>query len=275
MKKYTFRIFIFIAALVFTGCVHREKANEPAPVPSKKVRTSATLLDPLDARGTFIRKLYTNEKGTLPFRFFIPENTDPNAAYPLLVYFHGAGEMGTDNVLQLNPFPREFIMGENLEKYKCYIMAPQCSPDNRWIDFSGGFAAKISNSMAMTIDVIEGLLDFYNIDKGRIYVTGISLGGMATFDLAGRRPDLVAAALPVCGIADPAKIENLKKVPLWIFHGGSDETVPVEYSRSIVRVLTEAGFPPRYSEYPGVGHISWPNAYAEPEFWSWMFSRHK
>jgi dienelactone hydrolase len=107
----------------------------------------------------------------------------------------------------------------------------------------------------------------------RVYVTGISMGGFATWETLIRYPEKFAAAIPVCGGGDVSHADRIKNIPIWAFHGANDSTVPVQCSRSMVEMIERAGGHPRYTEYPGVGHNSWDCAYAEPELLSWLFSQ--
>jgi predicted peptidase len=99
------------------------------------------------------------------------------------------------------------------------------------------------------------------------------MGGFGTWDVLARHPDLVAAAVPICGGGNPAKAGKMTGVPIWVFHGDKDEAVKVEQSRTMVEAVKKAGGDVKYTEYPGVGHNSWEKAYAEPELLKWMMSQ--
>jgi len=96
-----------------------------------------------------------------------------------------------------------------------------------------------------------------------------------TWNLITQRPDLFAAAIPLCGGGDPAGANRIGKMPLWVFHGRRDDVIPVTESRKMVSAIQRAGGRPRYTEYAGVGHDVWKRAFAEPELVSWLFAQHK
>ena len=110
----------------------------------------------------------------------------------------------------------------------------------------------------------------------QIYVGGLSMGGFGTFEILWRKPHFFAAAFPICGGGNPGKVEvYARKFPIWVFHGGSDPVVPVANSHLMVNALKAAGADVKYTEYPGVGHDSWKNAFAEPELLPWLFAQTK
>ncbi|MEM7012387.1 MAG: prolyl oligopeptidase family serine peptidase, partial [Verrucomicrobiota bacterium] len=113
------------------------------------------------------------------------------------------------------------------------------------------------------------------IDSKRIYVTGQSMGGFGTFAAIVQRPDLFAAAVPVCGGHQPENAEKIAGVPIWVFHGAKDTGVPVKLSRDMVEAIRKAGGDPKYTEYPNVGHNAWTPAYATAELWEWVFEQRK
>lgn len=125
----------------------------------------------------------------------------------------------------------------------------------------------------MVLELLDSLLKNADIDPTRIYVTGLSLGGEGVFDIITRKPRLFAAAVPICGVADTSKTNLMVSTPLWIFHGDADDVNEVKYSRMIVEDIKKRGGKPRYTEYPGVKHNSWINAYKEKELLPWIFNQ--
>ena len=101
------------------------------------------------------------------------------------------------------------------------------------------------------------------------------MGGYGTWNVLAKRPELFAAAAPICGGGKPAAVSKFKEVPIWAFHGADDKTVPVEQSREMIDALKAAGATPKYTEYPGVGHNSWAQTYADPAFYEWLFAQRK
>jgi len=129
---------------------------------------------------------------------------------------------------------------------------------------------------ALVVGMLEAVGGEFKVDKQRIYITGLSLGGFGTFGTVSARPDLFAAAAPVCGGWPGAKgVKGMASVPFWIFHGGADKIVPTRLSQGMNDALKTAGGTVKYTEYPGVGHNSWTRAYNTPEFWEWMFAQKK
>jgi predicted peptidase len=114
-------------------------------------------------------------------------------------------------------------------------------------------------------------------DSSRIYIGGLSLGAFGTYDMLIRYPHFFAAAFTICGAADiPQYTKEASHIPLWIFHGARDKTVPPETDRQLYKALKERGAKDvLYTEYEGVEHRSWHNAFAEPELLKWLFSKRK
>jgi predicted esterase len=154
-------------------------------------------------------------------------------------------------------------------------------PEYRWVnvDWSpkvpDAMPAEPSAAMRLVLDALAATQKAYHIDPARIYVTGLSMGGYGTWDIIARKPNLFAAAVPVCGGGDPATAPKIARVAVWAFHGGNDGVVPTVRSRLMIDALKAAGAAPRYTEYPGVGHDSWNKAYADPELVEWLFAQHR
>jgi predicted peptidase len=130
--------------------------------------------------------------------------------------------------------------------------------------------------MEAVIEAFEQTLREEQVDRDRVYLTGLSMGGFGSFDLGARHPDWFAAVAPICGAADPTKVGALKDLPVWVVHGDQDEAVPVDRSRSAVKVLREAGGHPIYVELPGVGHNSWTPGYEDNDgLVPWMFRQRR
>lgn len=219
----------------------------------------------------------------LPYRILFPKNYDIKKEYPLLLFLHGAGERGDDNELQLVHGSKMFL--ENIEKYPSIIVMPQCPKDMRWsnVDWNARLedgtcnmplSEKPTQPMGLVLELIDDLIKTKPIDKNRIYVGGLSMGGFGTFDLVARKPDFFAAAIPICGGGNPlvAKL-YADNTAMWIFHGDEDRVVPVEGSRKMYQVLKKLGADVKYTEYPKVKHNSWDNAFSEPDLLEWLFSK--
>jgi predicted peptidase len=247
--------------------------------------TDARAASPQEILKLYDAKTYTDASGkSLLYRLFKPANYDPNQQYPLVLFLHGAGGRGDDNQGQiLDAGPRNAAMWalpEYQAKYPCFILAPQCPRDKKWVDMDWSAAKgtqkpEPTDDLRMTYEVIGQLEKEFSIDKDGLYVTGLSMGGFGTWDIITRHPGMFAAAVPVCGGGDEATAEKIKDLPIWCFHGGADGVVKTERSRNMIAAIKQAGGEPKYTEYPGVGHDSWNKAYTDPELLPWLFGQNR
>ena len=226
------------------------------------------------------RKHVTVDGKTLNYRLLKPLNYDATKKYPLVLFLHGAGERGDDNVSQLRHGAPLFIKPEAREKYACFVIAPQCPAEQKWadIDWSSDTPSqpdKASASMALTLSVVELLQKEFSIDADRLYVTGLSMGGYGTWDLVTRFPKQFAAAGPICGGGDKQKAALAKDVPIWAFHGVDDKAVKLIRTVEMIDAIKAAGGNALFSEYPYLAHDSWTTAYGEPEFLPWLFAQRR
>jgi predicted peptidase len=233
----------------------------------------------------FQKRLFTNNTDTLPYNILIPisfNETNDTAAndlrYPLIIFFHGAGERGTDNEKQTVHIRELFLNKENANKFKAFIFAPQCPEDKRWVESDWTVAKHHmpdteSLPMKLTMDLLKVLVRKYPIDTNRIYVTGLSMGGFGTWDILARYPGKFAAAVPICGGGDTKTAKTLISTPIWAFHGSNDKLVNVQLTRQMIMAIKEHGGNPRYTEYRGLGHNSWSKAYKEKGLLEWIFAQ--
>lgn len=215
---------------------------------------------------------------TLPYRLLKPAKIEPGKTYPLVLFFHGAGERGTDNEKQLVHGVRTFASPTIQEKFPCFVVAPQAPEETLWVDIPWASPQPKMPEMpnanhAAVIGLLDKLVETLPIDRNRQYVTGLSMGGFGTLEMVVRHPDRFAAAAAVCGGTDLSRLPAAAKVPMWLFHGGKDTVVRVERSREAVDTLKKAGAMPHYTEYPDVGHDSWKNAYATSDLYEWLFAQ--
>lgn len=218
----------------------------------------------------------------LPYRLFKPGQIDAQKRYPLVIFFHGAGERGTDNAKQLNLGGKAgaflWALPENQKQHPCFVAAPQCPNEDMWANVNWGAASHEvkpeTAAMRLALEMIDSLMKEFPIDPDRVYVTGLSMGGYGTWDLLGRRPGMVAAAIPVCGGLGDGQAEKIASIPQWIFHGGKDTVVKTIRSRNAFEQLKAAGAKTlHYTEFEGVGHNSWDAAYATPGLVDWLMSQ--
>ena len=228
------------------------------------------------------KESFVFENDTLNYRILKPLNYNPNKRYPVHLFLHGSGERGNDNSSQLTHGGKLFLKKENRKKYNSWVIFPQCSKNDRWPSLSYDQWNKIINnkitkpnkSLGLVIKLMDEFIEKKQVDKQRIYVSGLSMGGMGTFEILFRRPDMFAAATPICGNGIPqlAKL-YAEKVPLWIFHGSDDNVVSPKYSLAMAKAIIEAGGSPKMTLYENTGHGSWNNAFAEKNFLKWIHSK--
>jgi predicted peptidase len=227
------------------------------------------------------KRVYQEASGkTLPYRLLAPAKLEPGRQYPLVLFLHGAGERGTDNERQLVHGVAAFASAEARRQYPCYLVAPQCPAGARWVEVDWGAEAHRqpaapSEPLRLTLALLEALAKELPLDRRRVYVTGLSMGGFGTWDILSRRPELFAAAVPICGGGDEATVERIAKIPVWVFHGATDGVVRPSRSRNMVAALRKAGGEPKYTEYPKEGHASWGPAYRDPELLRWLFAQRR
>lgn len=203
---------------------------------------------------------------------------DTQSKYPLVIFLHGSGERGNDNVSQLKWGVQSFASDEIMKTYKPIVIAPQCPENMSWGNYSGTEISLLENPTEPTrllIELIEKMIKEEPVDPNRIYITGLSMGGFGTFDILARRPDLFAAAVPVCGGGDVTSVDTFSDIPLWVFHGAIDTTVPLSFSENMVQALQEKGASPGFTVYPDTGHFSWIAAYDDLHMMHWLFSKKK
>lgn len=224
---------------------------------------------------------YENE----PFQYLLltPAKLEPGKKYPIVLFLHGAGERGTNDMqLVKRHFPEQMATPEYREKFPCFVIVPQCRPNKRWVEVdwsateSQPMPSQPGDQMQVAIDILRKSLEELPVDQSRVYLTGLSMGGYGSWDLAARHPELFAAVVPICGGGDERQAARLKDVPLWAFHGDQDQAVPVERSRKMIAAIQAAGGQPKYTELAGVGHNSWTPAYSDPTgVLKWMFEQKK
>jgi predicted peptidase len=213
----------------------------------------------------------------MPYRLFRPATL---RKVPLVLYLHGSGGLGDDNLKQLafgNIFgTRLWLLPENQKRFPCYVLAPQT--DRGWIryDFSQQPAKELpgfGDGARLALEIVDDLLREFAIDEHRIYVAGNSMGGAGVWNILANRPNFVAAAVTCCAGVSPDDGTGSPATPLWDFHGDADEVVPVSSSRERIAARRKAGGHPIYTEYAGVDHDGATKlAFTEPALSKWVFS---
>jgi len=215
------------------------------------------------AQSNFEKKTFETKDGqVLPYQILLPKDYKPGKKYPLVVVLHGAGERGTDNEAQMKYGKSVFLDSLNRINYQAIVIFPQCPKESYWSSvkinrstvpttFIFDYSAPINWPLQAVIDLVKSMKH----DKHRTYIMGLSMGGMGTMEAVSRFPKMFAAANPICG--------------------GADLVVPVRHSRELVKAVQDLGIDIKYSEYAGVNHNSWENAFKQADLLPWLFSHRK
>lgn len=219
---------------------------------------------------------YESRGFSLKYRLHRPVRKKWFTDYPLVVFLHGSGERGDDNVAQLR-HGVEKICKYALRHGDAYVLVPQCPAGESWVDWDWSKQemerpVMPNRTMSAVLGLVENICKRYSVDRDRVYITGISMGGFGTWDAVTRKAGYFAAAVPVCGGADVNTANFYRDVALWFFHGAKDGAVSVEYSRLMHDALEKAKIPHRYTEYPEAGHACWDRVYADEEMLGWLFA---
>jgi predicted peptidase len=191
------------------------------------------------------------------FLLYLPEGYDKKAEkkWPLLLFLHGSGERGDWLELVKKNGPPKLI--EFGKFFPFIVVSPQCPEEERW-------SVEVLNML------LDEMVNRFQVDENCIIVTGLSMGGEGTWNLAYAYPDRFAAIVPVCGWTDPSQAEKIKGLPVWVFHGVKDDVVPFSESEDMVNALKALGSPVKFTVYPEANHDSWTEAYESDELWDWL-----
>jgi predicted esterase len=283
-----------VAALEISHGVSAVAANAPPPPgaarPPASPPTSSPASPPALAvtAADFDARTFHDAAGhALPYRLFIPRGLAPSRKVPLVLFLHGSGGRGDDNLHQLTDQAAAltFVQPQTQARWPVFMVAPQCPAEEQWVAMPwgtpsgrGSRPAEPTWPMAAALALVDQLVtEFPAIDTAQLHVTGMSMGGYGTFDAAARAPSKWRAAVPICGGYDESQVASLVGLPLWAFHAEDDATVPVTRTRDVIAALRKLGGRPRYTEYPAAahhGHASWIPAYADPDLLPWMFGPH-
>ncbi len=195
---------------------------------------------------------------TMDYLIHTPPGYEEQDAWPLLLFLHGAGERGDD--LELVKFHGPPKLIDQGQPFPFVVVSPQCLQDRWWEPIE----------LIALLDEIESK---YRIDADRVYVTGLSMGGFGTWELAAYAPDRFAAIVPICGGGEKFWMKRITHVPTWIIHGGKDTGVPPERSHALLEELREKGGNVRMTIAPQTGHLVWTSAYNNPELYGWLLQQ--
>ena len=233
----------------------------------------------------FLDRTVTVSGNTYRYEAFVPADFSKKKFWPVILFLHGAGERGSDGVLQTDVGIAHAVRLHS-SKFPFIIVIPQCGEGKIWGE---------PDMQAQAMAALQASIKEFHGDRNRIYLTGLSMGGFGTWELAARNPGRFAALVPVCSgirpqehwpqlrvtLVDDPKITDpyaevarrLGNTPVWMFHGDADPAVPVAESRHMTEALKAANAKFKYTEYPGVGHNSWDQAYAEPDLVPWLLAQ--
>jgi predicted peptidase len=226
--------------------------------------------------------VYTNETGeTFAYRMSAPQFPEAGRKYPLILFLHGSGECGSDNLRQTK-VGAPALMATLLKRPEpVIVVAPQCQNGNGWVmhlarEEGYAMSKEPAASLEVALELCRHVVATRQADTNRLYITGLSLGGFGTWDAIQREPGLFAAAIPICGGGDIRRVQGLKKMPIWVFHGADDQNVSVACSRRMVRALKLAGNRyVRYTEYEKAEHNVWDRTYADAEVIDWLLQQNR
>jgi predicted peptidase len=218
----------------------------------------------------FINGQVTIGKDTMVYVVYVPWDYTPEKQWPVILYLQGSTLEGTDGIKSMM-----YGLGQQVwlrpKRFPCLVVFPQLPV--------AGVAWNDQRYEALTLRVLEEVIQKYHGDRSRLYLTGVSLGGDGTSWIAADRPSLFAAAIPIAAGAGCSQdlawlAQTLRRLPLWVFHGDKDPVVPVSCSRALVAALRKAGNANvQYTEYPGIGHDSWDLAYGDPKVIVWLLAQ--
>jgi predicted peptidase len=196
---------------------------------------------------------------TLNYLLYLPADYDKQDKWPLILFLHGAGERG-DNLDRVKVHgPPKLI--EHGKQFPFIVVSPQC-PNGHWW-----------NTELVTLSaLLDDIESKYKVDRDRVYLTGLSMGGFGTWALAGYSPDRFAAIIPICGGGEPLLARALKNTPVWAFHGGKDPIVPVKRSQDLIDALKRTNAEAKLTIYPEALHDSWTATYDNPEIYEWLLA---
>jgi len=201
---------------------------------------------------------------SLSYYLYFPKDykSEKNKKFPLLLFLHGGGESGDSlSTLKSNGPPKLIVEGK---QFPFLILAPQNPYKKKWWN---------TRAVAQLLDTI---VENNRVDKNRVYLTGLSRGGGAAWEMAVQYPDKFAALAVVCGMTPvPYAGWINKKMPIWVFHGEEDNSIPISESENMVDRLKGMGYDVKFTRYPGVGHNSWLQAYSTEELYEWFMKQER
>jgi len=233
------------------------------------------------------KHFFVSGNDTLLYRVLLPLGYDEKKKYPLLLFLHSAGERGSDNEAQLVHGGDIFVRDSNTKKYRTVVILPPSPVASYWSDVhkttdtpTGQRTCSFNTdeqptfAMRWLLVFIIDLHNRYSLDESQLYVGGLSMGGMGTYELVRRMPCKFAVAFAICGAADTDTAKQINKPAWWIFHGLKDDVVDRQFSKNMDLALKNAGADVKITLYPQDGHDSRDDAFKGPPLFSWLFSNY-
>lgn len=214
----------------------------------------------------------SNASRNMPYSLFLPEDYEEGKQYPVLLFLHGAGEVGNDYTTATRTLETLYKNNADIVR-NAIVIVPQCPSGNWWHLDEGGHEKGWLGSVMRLLFHIE---DTYKCDKNRIYIMGLSMGGYGTWSALQRYPDHFAAGVPICGGGDFTQAYKLTNTPIWIYHGIDDDIVSINNSQRMYdAIIDSGGTKVKFTRLKNVKHSSWINAFSDRELLSWMFAQDK
>jgi DNA-binding beta-propeller fold protein YncE/predicted esterase len=208
------------------------------------------------------------DPSTLNYLLFLPRDTSAveNGKFPLIVTLHGIGERGSDLWKVKGEGLPKILDGKN--DFPFIVVSPQCPSTAEWY-YNDGIQQKLDK-------MIDSVIARYPVDTTRIYLTGLSMGGIGTLDLAIRYPKRFAALIPIAfRIEDGWNLCAIKDIPVWAFHGEKDDIIPISKAQAVINALVVCGGNPLFTIYPDLYHDSWTRTYNNSDIYTWLLTKRK
>ncbi len=224
---------------------------------------AAPVLSQAQEKVGFLPRVHKGTDGDSKYVVFVPHDYTGDKDYPLILFLHGSGERGDDGERPVKQGIGNAIKFKDGDKrFPFIVVFPQCRARGSWQ--AGGPDA------ARALAILDEVQKEYTVDRKRVYLTGLSMGGFGTWSLAAADPQRWAAIVPICGGGEPETAVKIKDIPCWCFVGDKDSPTLVQKSHAMIDALKKAGGEPRFTEFPYVGHNSWDPAYVTSELYPWL-----
>ena len=239
--------------------------------------TTSNAYEYTDLIDVFAEKTYSDGENELNYRIYVPEDY-AETRYPVILFLHGSGQRGDDNVAQLSGglVPWMFCDSNFYQTYPAIVIAPQCPENEQWVNtpwsdgsYSIGDIPE-SQAMSLTFALTEQVVADYNADSERVSVTGMSMGGYGAWDIIERHSGFFYSAVPVCGAGDPAKAAEIGSCHVTAYHGDNDDTVPVSGTLDMCAAMDSIGVSNDLVIMNGYGHAIWDDVYANEYVYRFM-----